>query len=169
MSVCLSAFPFVRSTTYPEARRCICVCRNSLVVLQQNEARGKKESDDWLASRVDQLNSIVQVIITVLLNTSIAAECICLALLSGSVLFKLFIHLGLFLFLPYVCIAYVYKPHLLSIYYFFFERMTYMHRCYDCCRSTSTTGQPRVHSSSIVGSDDGSSLHHIYAAVIVMP
>ncbi len=88
------------------------MCCNSLVVLQQDEARGKKESEqaivDWLASRVDRLNTVVQVIITVLLNTSITAEYICLALLSGSVLFKSFIHLGSFLFLPYVCIAHIY-------------------------------------------------------------
>jgi hypothetical protein len=172
LHVCLSVFPFDCSTTYPEARHHVCVCCNSLVVLQQNEARGKKESeqasDEWLARRVDRLNSIVQVIITVLLNTSIAAECICLALLSGSVLFKSFIHLGLFLFLPYVCIAHTYKPHLLSIYYFFFEKMVYMHRCSNCCRSAPITGQPRIRSSSIVGCDDGSNLHHIYGAVIVM-
>jgi hypothetical protein len=102
------------------------MCCNSLVVLQQVEARGKKKSeqmnDDWLASRLDRLNSIVQVIITVLLNTSIAAESTCLALLSGSVLFESFIHLGLVLSRPYVYIVhtYIYKPHLLSNYYFFF-------------------------------------------------
>jgi hypothetical protein len=73
------------------------------------------------------LNSIVQVIITVLLNTLIAAEYICLALLSGSVLFELFIHLGLFLLLSYVCIAHIYKPHLLSIRYFFFKRVAYIY------------------------------------------
>ncbi len=114
------------------------------------------------------MNNIVQLIITVLLNTSIAAEYICLALLSGSVLFESFIHLGLFLFLPYVCIVHTYKPHLLSIPDFFVERVAYMYRCYDCCRSVSTTGQARVHSSSIVGSDDASSLRHICGAVIVM-
>ncbi len=132
-SIFVSAFPVVCSTIWSEARRWVCVCCNSLVVLQQDAARGKKESEqanvDWLASRVDRLNSVVQVIITVLLNTSIAAEYICLALLSGSVLFKSFIHLGSFLFLPYVCIAhiyiYVYKSHLLFIHYFFFERVAY--------------------------------------------
>jgi hypothetical protein len=128
-------------------------------------------NDDWLASRLDRLNSIVQVIITVLLNTSIAAESTCLALLSGSVLFESFIHLGLVLSRPYVYIVhtYIYKPHLLSNYYFFFwEKVACMYRCYDCCRSILTTGQPRVHPSSIVDSDDGSSLRHIYGAVIVM-
>lgn len=107
------------------------VCRNSLVVLQQVEARGKKQSeqmnDEWLAIRLDRLNSIVHAVITVLLNTSLTAESTCLALLSGSALFELFIHLGLFSFLSTIriycackCIyIYIYKPHLLFNDYFF--------------------------------------------------
>ena len=86
-------------------------CRNSLVVLQQVEARGKKQSeqmnDEWLAIRLDRLNSIVQVVITVLLNTSLAAESTCLALLSGSALFELFIHLGRGFFSFFLSLYYI--------------------------------------------------------------
>ena len=137
-------------------------------------------NDDWLASRLDRLNSGVQVIITVLLNTSSVAESTRLALLSGSVLFESFIHLGLVLSpLAYACMcnAYIYEAHLLSnhgsvlfIFFFFFERkkVARLCRCYDCCRPILTTSQPRVPPSSIVDSDDAGSLRHIYGAVIVM-
>jgi len=126
-----------------------------------------QRTNDWLASQpasqVDRLNSIVQVIITVLLNTLIA-ECVCLAFLSGSVPFELFIHLGHFLFIPYECITHTYKLHLLSIILFLKEWHIYIciYRYYNYCKSTPTPCQPRNHSSSIVSSDDVSSLRHIY-------
>jgi hypothetical protein len=169
----VSAFPFVYSAIYRERLDVVlCVCCNSLVVLQQNEARGKKKSEqtsgDWLASRVDRLNSIAQVIITVLLNTSIAVECICLALLSGSVLFESFIHLGCFLSFYHIYI-YMYKPYLLSI-HFFFSRVAY-----TCTGATIVVGRRQQQASLefallfIVGSDDGSSsLRHVNGAVIVI-
>ena len=64
-------------------------------------------NDEWLAIRLDRLNSIVQVVITVLLNTSLAAESTCLALLSGSALFELFIHLGRGFFSFFLSLYYI--------------------------------------------------------------
>jgi len=141
-SIFVSVFRVVYSAIWSEARRWACVCCNSLVVLQQDEARGKKESEqaivDWLASRVDRLNTVVQVIITVLLNTSITAEYICLALLSGSVLFKSFIHLGSFLFLPYVCIAHIYINHICFSFIISFSREWHI-----CTGATIVVGRCR--------------------------
>jgi hypothetical protein len=80
------------------------------------------------ASQVDRLNSIVQVIITVLLNTSIA-ECVCLALLSGSVPFELFIHLGHFLFLYHMYALRIHTNYIcFLLFFFFFESVVlYVH------------------------------------------
>ena len=81
------------------SRCAVIVSRSSIEKREREKRREKKrrvetkEKDReqrvwWLASRFDRLNSmVVLVVITVLLNTSIVAECICLALLSGSVLF----------------------------------------------------------------------------------
>lgn len=98
--------------------------------------------DGWPASRFDRLNSTVQVVITVLLNTSIVAECVCLALLSGSVLFDHSFTLVSYSFsssrcslarslsLPYVDgVASVYKSTLLSIDDFFDESNIHLSRC----------------------------------------
>jgi hypothetical protein len=89
-------------------------------------------------SQAKRLNSIVQVIITVLLNTSIA-ECVCLAFSSGSVPFELFIHLGRFLF----CIMYTYacKLHLLS------NEFSFSKECRIATGSTASTNVCRPHIS----------------------
>ena len=88
------------------SRCAVIASRSPIERKEERERRGETGEKDreqcvwWLASRFDRLNSVVVlVVITVLLNTSIVAECICLALLSGSVLFDhSFIHLGLFVF-----------------------------------------------------------------------
>jgi len=70
-----------------------------------------------------------------------------------------------------ICMHYAYIQTAFAFYYSFFKRVAhiYIYRYYNYCKSTPTTCQPRIHPSSIVSSDDVSSLRHIYIYIYTAP